>query len=405
MTERARQFGVAVLLGAALLALWACAGGANERAAGGAAPTGASSGTPDAAAAGGEQAGTAATRYSVRRYVSGTPQAVGMAFDDKGRLLYAEKDNGRIMRFSNGRKTVLAKLNVSAGGEAGLLGLAGDSSGGVYAYYTGPSESCPNPTTSSNSSGVAGHCVWRFKPTGNGRLTADHRVFSADHPSSAENHVGGGLHFGPDGALYLSLGDLGENDDPDKGPGRAQSLSVPFGKILRLNPAGDNDPASGNPDQCGNADNTSKRNISDKRIWACGLRNTYQFAFDGDGQMWGSEAGDGCDEINRVSAGVNYGWQPPRTDCSGSGEGRPVLKVTGTPSGITVPTSTAARGWRNDVFYCIFNGNVLMRYDRSTRKTSQVRKADGHCSYDLISRGGRLYMSAGDDIYRLSIRR
>ncbi len=396
------------MLSAALLALWACAGGASERDGGkqNGDATGANSGTPDADLATHDRAGSAATSYSVRRYVSGTPQAVGLAFDNRGRLLYAEKDNGRIMRFSGGRKTVLAKLDVSGGGEAGLLGLAGDSTGGVYAYYTGPSESCPNPTTSSsNSSSVAGHCVWRFKPSSNGRLAADHRVFSADHPSSAENHVGGGLHFGPDGALYLSIGDLGENDDPDKGPGRAQSLSGPFGKILRLDPNGNNDPASGNPDQCGNADNSAKRNISDKRIWACGLRNTYQFAFDGSGQMWGSESGDGCDEINRVSAGVNYGWQPPRTDCSGSGAGRPVLKVTGTPSGITVPTSTAAGGWRNDVFYCIFNGNVLMRYDRSTRKRSQVRKADGYCSYDLISRGSRLYMSAGDDIYRLSIRR
>lgn len=400
MTEHVRRLAAGLLVGTALLALWACAGGASERNA-----SSASSSADTAAAPGSNDIKSSATNYSVRRYVRGASQAVGLAFDNNGRLLYAEKDAGRIVRFSNGRKTVLATLGIAGGGEAGLLGLAVDSSGGVYAYYTGPSESCPDPTGSSASSGVAGHCVWRFSPTSGGRLKADHRVFASDHPSSAENHVGGGLHFGPDGALYLSIGDLGENDDPNNGPGRSQSLSVPFGKILRLDPAGNNDAAAGNPGECGNSDNSAKRNASDKRIWACGLRNTYQFTFDAGGQMWGAESGDGCDEINRLSAGVNYGWQPPRTDCSGSGDGRPTLKITGTPSGITVPTAKAARGWRNDVFYCIFSGNKLMRYDRSSRHVSSLRKAEGLCSYDLVSRGGRLYMSSGDDIYRLSIRR
>lgn len=393
MTERRRIFITTLAAIGAAMALWACSGGASEK-----------SGTPDAAPAADESA-SAALSYSVRRYVRGANQAVGLAFDNKGRLLYAEKDSGRIIRYSRGRKSVLATLGVSGGGEAGLLGLAVDGAGRVYAYYTGSSSSCPNPTTSPADGGIEGHCVWRFTPTSSGRLKADGRVFSANHPSTASNHVGGGLRIGADGALYLSVGDLGENEDPDKGPGRAQSLSVPFGKILRLDPAGNNKAADGNPSTCGDADNSSQRNISDDRIWACGLRNTYQFTFDVRGTMWGSEAGDSCDEINRVKAGVNYGWQSPRTDCAGSGAGRPVLKISGTPSGITVPTSKAAGGWRNDVFYCVFSGSTLMRYDQSSRKVSQVRKAAGFCSYDLISRGSRLYMSSGEHIYRLSIKR
>lgn len=393
----AYAFCVVVVASAAAMALWACTGDAKERE--GARRDGAGH---DAGVAG-DRARTA-IGYSVRRYVRGADQAVGLAFDNRGRLLYAEKDTGRIIRFARGRKTVVAKLNVSGGGEAGLLGLTVDASGRVYAYYTGPSANCPDPTRYGGS-GLDGHCVWRFLPTATGRLRADGRVFSANHPSSASNHVGGGLHIGPDGALYLSLGDLGENDDPDRGPGRAQSLSVPFGKILRLDPAAENKAAAGNPGRCGNADNSAQRDVADERIWACGLRNTYQFAFDGNGQMWGAEAGDSCDEINRVSAGVNYGWQPPRTDCSGSGAGRPVLKLSGTPSGIAVPTSRAASGWRNDVFFCVFSGGELKRYDPSTRRLSTLRKAAGRCAYDLIARGSRLYMSSGQDIYRLSIRR
>lgn len=399
MTDRLHAFATTLAVSVCALGLWACSGGASE------APQ---STRPSAKTPAGQQAdqqASAASSYSVKRYVRGANQAVGLTFDNKGRLLYAEKDSGRIIRFANGRKTVLASLNVVNGSEAGLLGLASDSAGRIYAHYTGASAGCPDPTTGSSGGGLEGHCVWRFKPGSSGRLTPDGRVFSSGHPSSADNHVGGGLHFGPDGALYLSIGDLGENDDPDNGPGRAQSLSVPFGKILRLDPAGNNKAASGNPGKCGNAENTAQRDTEDDRIWACGLRNTYQFAFDANGTMWGSESGDSCDEINRVKAAVNYGWQPPRTDCSGSGAGRPVVKLSGTPSGIAVPTARSAGGWRNDVFYCIYTSSELVRYDQRTKRRSRVAKAAGRCSYDLAARGNRLYMSNGQDIFRLSIRR
>ncbi|MFY9487979.1 MAG: PQQ-dependent sugar dehydrogenase [Solirubrobacterales bacterium] len=399
LTDVLRRPVMFLLAGVAAVVLWACSDGAAD-------------GKPaaEAGATGSEQAtasdtASAAISYSVRRYVRGAPQAVGLAFDTRGRLIYAEKDSGRIIRYSNGSKRVMATLNVSGGGEAGLLGLTSDSKNNVYAYYTSGSQGCPDPTGSGGGGGLDGHCVWRFKTTGGGRLTADGLVFSSNHPSDASNHVGGGLHIGPDGALYLSIGDLGENDDPNKGPGRAQDLSVPFGKILRLDPAGRNKGATGNPGNCGNVANSSQRPASDDRIWACGLRNTYQFAFDANKRMWGSEAGDSCDEINRIVAGVNYGWEPPRTDCSGSGAGRPILKVSGTPSGIAVPTSRSAGSWRNDVFYCLFVSGELVRYDQKTRKRAKLGRGGGQCGYDMIARGNKIYMSSGEDVFRLSIKR
>jgi glucose/arabinose dehydrogenase len=343
-----------------------------------------------------------AAAATVKTYVGSVNQGVGLAIDNKGRLLYAEKDTGRIIRVASGKKTALAKLAVAGGGEPGLLGLAADDKGNVWAYYTSSRAGCPKPTSGSSSGSINAHCIWKFKPSGD-KLKADRLVFSSGHPADAANHVGGGLHLGPDGQLYLGLGDLGENDDPNKGPGRAQSLDVPFGKILRLNPDATNKGATGNPTTCGNADNSAKRTITDRRIWACGLRNPYSFDWDTKGRLWVAEVGDGCDELDIVRAGVNYGWQPPRTDCSGAGQGKPIRKVTGTPSGVAVPKSKTAGSWRGQIFYCIFASGSLKRLDTSEGKTSTVGQASGKCGYDLLASGRYVYMSNGSQISRLRL--
>lgn len=339
-----------------------------------------------------------------KTYVSGTNAATGLAFDNRGRLMYTEKDAGRIIRVARGKKSVLARLGVAGGSEPGLLGIASDPAGHVWVYYTTSRAGCPDPTTSSSDGGIEAHCVWRFRPSG-GKLKADKLIFSAGHPSDADNHNGGGLHFGPDGALYLGLGDLGENDDPDRGPNRAQSLSVPFGKILRLDPNETNKGAAGNPTTCGNADNTAQRTISDRRIFACGLRNPFSFDWDQKGRLWVADVGDGCDEINIVKPGVNYGWEPPRTDCSGAGDGKPVLKLQGppTPSGVAIPKSKQARSWRDDVFFGEFADSSLRRYDPVSRKLSRVTAANGRAGWNLIANDRYIYMTDGSKISRLKL--
>lgn len=383
-TDRSRA---ALGAGAALLAavsLWACSDGSAQQS---------PESQPVAAAAGTSKA---------RTYVSNTRNAIGLAFDNKGRLLYAEKDTGRIIRVARGKRTTLARLRVAGGGEAGLLGLAVNKTGDVWAYYTSPSSGCPNPTKDSSSGGIKAHCVWRFTPSGS-KLKADKLVFSAGHPSAAENHVGGALHLGPDGALYLGIGELGENEDPSKGPSRAQDLSVPFGKILRLDPYATNEGATGNPTTCGNADNSAQRTIEDRRIWACGLRNPFSFDWDSKRRLWVADVGDSCDELNIVKAGVNYGWQPPRTDCSGEGAGKPVLKLTGTPSGVAVPKSKAAGSWRNDVFFGVFADESMKRYDPSSKKLRTVSAAKNRTGWALAASGKYLYMSNGTRISRLPL--
>lgn len=385
-TDPGRTALAAVLAATAAITLWACSSSASE-------PQTSTASTPEV---------TDAASAKARTYVNNTSAAVGLTFDNRGRLLYAEKDEGKIIRVADGKRKTLATLSVAGGGEPGLLGLAGDASGNVFAYYTSSRAGCPNPTSSSGGSGIAAHCIWRFKPSG-GRLKADRLIFSTNHPSEADNHVGGGLAIGPDKQLYLGLGDLGENDDPNKGPGRAQDLSVPFGKILRLDPSATNKGSSGNPKTCGNADNTSQRTIDDGRIWACGLRNPFSFDWDRSKRLWVAEVGDGCDEIDIVRSGVNYGWEPPRTDCAGRGDGRPILKVSGTPSGVAVPKSRQAGSWRGDIFWGIFADSSLKRYDLSSKKVSNVSGARGRTGWSLAANDRYIYMSNGSRISRLKL--
>ena len=95
------------------------------------------------------------------------------------------------------------------------------------------------------------------------------------------------MAFGPDGFLYVSTGETGD-------PGLAQDRSSLAGKILRITP--DGDPAPGNPDEA-------------SPIFSFGHRNVQGLAFDETGQLWASEFGDqSFDELNRVTAGENYGW-------------------------------------------------------------------------------------------------
>lgn len=385
-TDRARAAAGVLLAAIAAVSLWACSSGNASQTAGG----------------GGETQATTAATPKARTYVKNTNSAIGLTLDNRGRLIYAEKDAGRIIRVARGKKTTLARLSVAGGSEPGLLGLASDSHGNVWAYYTTSRAGCPNPTKGSSSSQIEAHCVWRFKPSGS-KLKADKLIFSAGHPSSADNHVGGGLHIGPDGALYLGLGDLGENGDPDRGPGRAQNLGVPFGKILRLNPSATNKGAAGNPTTCGNAENSAQRTIADGRIWACGLRNPYSFDWDRSGRMWVADVGDSCDEMNIVKAGVNYGWEPPRTDCAGSGAGKPVLKLSGTPSGVAIPKSKQAASWRNDVFFGVFADQSLVRYDQSSKKQSRISTARGRTGWSLIASDRYLFMSNGSRISRIKL--
>ncbi|HUG74115.1 MAG TPA: PQQ-dependent sugar dehydrogenase [Acidimicrobiia bacterium] len=118
----------------------------------------------------------------------------------------------------------------------------------------------------------------------------------------AHNHNGGSIEFGPDGSLYIALGDGGGGGDPLR---TGQDPGTPLGSILRIDVDGDPYaiPAD-NPFADGSR--------GAQEVWAYGLRNPWRISFDGD-DLWVADVGQGdWEEINRVSFsdafGANFGW-------------------------------------------------------------------------------------------------
>jgi putative heme-binding domain-containing protein len=122
--------------------------------------------------------------------------------------------------------------------------------------------------------------------------------------SVAEDHSGGCLQFGPDGFLYVVMGDTGPHHDPN---GHAQNLQILLGKMLRI----DVTPGEAGPPYSIPADNpfVGQTNIRPE-IWAYGLRNPWRFSFDRlNGDLWLADVGqDRVDEVDIIHRGENHGW-------------------------------------------------------------------------------------------------
>lgn len=123
------------------------------------------------------------------------------------------------------------------------------------------------------------------------------------------NHGGGDVQFGPDGQLYVSVGDGGAADDQGPGHsagGNAQDLSNLLGKILRINPnTGSKAPGYSVPTDNPFVGQAVKR----AEIWANGFRNPYKMSFDKKGQLWVGDVGQNdIEEVSIVTRGANYGW-------------------------------------------------------------------------------------------------
>lgn len=238
--------------------------------------------------------------------------------------------------------TVFADLRarVNAGpNEAGLLGFALSpgfaADGRVYLSYTAPSSTSPANLRSRLSRMISR----------DGGLTVDPAseeiLFSVDQPFA--NHNGGHVAFGPDGMLYLGLGDGGSAGDPGN---RAQNLSTPLGKLLRVDVSG----ASGYAIP---PDNPFAGGGGLREIWAFGLRNPWRFSFDAaTGDLWLGDVGqDRFEEIDLITRGGNYGWRVregahcfnPASGCASAGLVPPVTEY-GRDEGISVTGGFVYRG-------------------------------------------------------------
>ena len=197
-------------------------------------------------------------------------------------VLYVVEQGGRVRVVRNGKLQATPFLDVSklivSGGEQGLLGLAFHpdyaSNGKLYVDYT-------------NRSGDTR--VVEYHSNGTKALPGSARVLlSVDQPYS--NHNGGMVTFGPDGKLYVGMGDGGSGGDPH---GNGQNPSTFLGKLVRI----DVDGVRSKPE-----------------IAALGLRNPWRFSFDrATGDLYIGDVGQNAvEEIDFVKAGtqglLNFGW-------------------------------------------------------------------------------------------------
>jgi glucose/arabinose dehydrogenase len=219
--------------------------------------------------------------------VTGFSNPTAMEIAPDGRIFVCQQ-GGSLRVIKNGvlLPTPFLTLNVDPSGERGLLGIAFDpnfaGNNFLYLYYTVPTSPRHNR-------------VSRF--TANGDVVvpgSEVVILELDNLSGATNHNGGAIHFGPDGKLYIAVG---ENAFPDN----AQTLNNMLGKVLRINSNG-TIPAD-NP--FFNATTGNNRSI-----WAFGLRNPFTFAFQpGTGRLFINDVGANTwEEINDGIAGSNYGW-------------------------------------------------------------------------------------------------
>ncbi|MBL7802698.1 MAG: PQQ-dependent sugar dehydrogenase [Saprospiraceae bacterium] len=239
------------------------------------------------------------------QFATGFDRPVDIAHCGDSRLFIVEQDGLIWILDSLGNRLPDPFLNIdprvqSNGNEQGLLGLAFppdyDSTGYFYVYYT-------RSTDGDNR-------LSRFsrKADNPNQADPDSEViyFTQDDPYS--NHNGGCIKFGPDGYLYISLGDGGSGGDPQD---NGQKKNTFLGKILRI----DVDTPSPGLNYSIPADNPFVNNPTySPEIWDLGLRNVWRFSFDRlTGDKWLADVGQGLwEEIDFEPAGqggFNYGWR------------------------------------------------------------------------------------------------
>jgi glucose/arabinose dehydrogenase len=219
--------------------------------------------------------------------ITGLPSPTAMEFAPDGRLFVCLQ-GGSLRVIKNGvlLATPFLSLSVDSDGERGLLGVTFDpnfaSNKFVYVYYTVPSTPRHNR-------------VSRFTANGDVAQPGSEVVLlDLDDLSSATNHNGGAIHFGPDGKLYIAVGENANGSN-------SQTLANLLGKMLRIN--SDGSIPSDNP-----FFNTATG--KNRAIWALGLRNPFTFAFQpGTTRMFINDVGQSTwEEIDDGIAGSNYGW-------------------------------------------------------------------------------------------------
>lgn len=294
------------------------------------------------------------------------PLELTFAPGDDSRLYVAEQ-SGRVLTFPNdasaSTSAVFLSLQglLSSGGERGLLGLAFHpdhaTNGYVYVHYT--------------RTGDGANVLARYTRSALNPNTADpaSALVLLTIPQPQSNHNGGKLAFGPDGYLYLSIGDGGGAGDTSN---NSQNRTNLLGTLIRIDVDKPEPPLNyGIP-----SDNPYVGNTQGFReeIYAYGLRNMWKFGFDSaTGVLWGADVGQGArEEVNHIENGGNYGWRRmegslcynPSTNCNPNGDLiLPVYEYSHAGGACSISGGTVYRG---DAAPALFGDYVYADYCTGT---------------------------------------
>ena len=236
--------------------------------------------------------------------------------------------------------------------ERGLLGLA------FHPNYPENPFFFVNYTNNSGATTIS-----KFSVSADQNIANDSETILLEINQPYANHNGGCINFGPDGNLYIGMGDGGSGGDPQNYSQNTESL---LGKMLRINV---NSGAYSIPEN----------NPYGDEIWSVGLRNPWKFSFDSlNGDLWIADVGQNeFEEINMVQnnpANINYGWR-----CY---EGNEPYNLSGCPDeGLTFPVSTYSHYSSGD-FKCSITGGYVYRGNQISGLNGVYFFAD-YCSGEI----------------------
>ena len=322
---------------------------------------------------------TPSSNLQLQAVLNGLNFPVSLAQASDGRIFYNERLTGRIRVINPNWQldpTTFCSVSVQTAGEQGLLGLALDpafsaSNEVLYVYYTAPGSV---------------NRVARLQKSGSVCSSA----IILDNLPTSGNHNGGIITFGPDGKLYVVIGDA-------EVPSNAQNRDSLAGKILRVNT--DGSAAPGNP---------FSSSANAQKVYSLGHRNSFGLTFHpSTGQLWESENGpNDNDEVNGIVAGGNYGWPVVGGIANHPNYRNPIVAFNPViaPTGIVgIPSDSSVypAAYRNNLLVAEFiSGTIRLVTFNGTTSVAYPGGVGGLLSLTRAS-DGYVYATTANSIYRI----